>query len=118
LPEITGLPKFSGRDHLQVIELYRQLSDDFSAYQKLQIAAIALDGTKAVRVVFANGIMVTLNRENIEPQLDNLEAVLKTGLADRLDDVATIDLRYNNGAAVAWRKNTIAYNQSYAGANK
>lgn len=52
---------------------------------------------------FHNGLRVVVDDENTEQKLHQLAQTLNEKFADRVDEMQSVDLRYKNGFAIAWR---------------
>ncbi|VEG12116.1 cell division protein FtsQ/DivIB [Moraxella cuniculi] len=53
---------------------------------------------------FNNGMRVMVDHEDTEQKLYNLAMQLQSTLADDLPKIDSVDLRYKNGFAIAWRR--------------
>lgn len=106
----SGLPIFSGQSGME-----QKLTEYFKASQQifngldLAVSEIHMDARHAVSLRLSNGIDVILGREQIEVRMQRLARIYKKVLAERINDIARIDLRYSNGLAVGWRGKTPAH---------
>lgn len=70
----------------------------------LKVESLARDAVGDVHVTTRRGVEIALGPDRHGARLQRLAAVLAGRLAGRLDDVARLDARYDNGIAVAWRE--------------
>ena len=54
-------------------------------------------------VRFDNGMRIIVDHENTEQKLYNLALQLQSSLASDFPKIDSVDLRYKNGFAIAWR---------------
>jgi cell division protein FtsQ len=102
-PGPEGLPRLAGPDGMQarVLEHYRQL-DGILASAGLQVAALTLTSRHAWNVVLANGLVLTLGREQPEEKVARFAQAWPQALAVQVARIRRVDLRYTNGFAVEW----------------
>lgn len=102
---VNALPLFSGPEQLNklMLEKFRQISELVTPLQS-DITHFTMDARHAVSVEFANGIQVVLGRENTLHRLQRLIKIYPRVLGKRQAEIKSIDLRYTNGMAVAWKK--------------
>ncbi|TWI63518.1 cell division protein FtsQ [Pseudoduganella lurida] len=99
------LPQFSGPDgsEKEVLARYAELRKWF-APAKLVPEGLALSGRYAWTVMLDNGTSVALGREQtprtLKDRVDRLVSIWPQ-LAARVPDIETIDMRYQNGLALA-----------------
>jgi cell division protein FtsQ len=99
------LPQFSGPDgsEKEVLARYAELRKWF-APAKLVPEGLALSGRYAWTVLLDNGTSVALGREQtpttLKARVDRLVSIWPQ-LAARVPDIETIDMRYQNGLALA-----------------
>lgn len=98
LPYLRG-PE--GRER-EVIDTARAMANQLDAHG-LGFAGITLEERGAWVITLANGIDVSLGRDQVEQRFERFLAVYNTRIADRADQVETIDARYTNGIAVRWK---------------
>lgn len=108
LPENNGLLAVFGDSHEKALNVLQDVQPHF-AKQNQQIKSLHLKGNRSVSVQLENGVWVSLYETNIEQQMQRFAKVLEQGLKGNLAQVASIDLRYKNGAAVAWQETSMAY---------
>lgn len=88
-------------DHLDVaLRSFRHIQQALEHHRvAVQVNRLAVSETGSIQVNLDNGWQVEFGRQYFEERVQRLDFLLQ-----RLpqDDVATIDLRYGKGAAVAW----------------
>lgn len=67
------------------------------------VESLRRDAVGDVRVTTRRGVEIALGADRHGARLQRLATVLAGRLEGRLDDVARLDARYDNGIAVAWR---------------
>lgn len=98
LPLLRG-PSFSGE---LVLEKYRQLSNSLTAVD-MAVAELWLDDRRAWHFVTTTGLRVVLGKQAFAERLQRFVQRVPSGLAEKLQAAAEIDLRYPNGFAVRWK---------------
>lgn len=107
LPDKVGqLPiLFSPEDNGRVmVENYlkvQQWTRDFP----VKIAEFRQDARGSWQVKLENGLTVNVGREKQEKRLRRFVVGYKRELADSIEKIHTVDLRYTNGFAVKWKSN-------------
>ncbi len=98
-------PTLLGPDgHEQVlIKAYKEASG-LLAKVDLKITHLVQDQRRAWRLTLNNGVEVNLGREAFKPRLQRFVELYPQVLAERITQVASVDLRYINGFAVRWKK--------------
>ncbi|MGB2359790.1 MAG: cell division protein FtsQ/DivIB [Porticoccaceae bacterium] len=74
----------------------------------LKLIEMQRDHMGAWRVLTDKGVELVLGREQIGEKIKRLALVWESGLNQQVKEIKTIDLRYPNGLAVAWRDGTLA----------
>jgi cell division protein FtsQ len=70
----------------------------------LELVGVELSSRGALVLHLASGAVIHAGRESLEARLQRLLDVYPDTLAGRKDEIRSIDLRYSNGFAVAWRE--------------
>jgi len=109
LPRLDGAP---GRER-EVMAMFGQLADLLSE-TPLALEGLTQDARGEWTGLAANGLNLRFGRADPATQVPRLKAAVIPALGSRLDRVATIDLRYGNGFAVAWRESATTPNPSLA----
>ena len=71
----------------------------------LSVQSLRLSERGSWQTGLKTGVEFSLGRSNIMGKLQRFLAVYDRVLEDRLADIKTVDLRYQNGLAVQWRHN-------------
>lgn len=103
--EVAGrLPRLAGPDDRvrDVIDMARSMSEVL-AKRELGFAGLTLEPRGAWTLTLANGIEVSLGRDQVEQRFERFVTVYQERLATRADEVKRIDARYTNGVAVQWK---------------
>ena len=66
------------------------------------------DPVHSVELVLSNGLRLVVGRDQIMKKMQRFLAVYRSDLQEKVDSVASIDLRYSNGVAVEWREGALA----------
>jgi len=74
----------------------------------LKLIELQRDNLGAWRVDTAAGIKLVLGRKQIGEKIKRLALVWDSGLSQQINKIETIDLRYPNGLAVAWKQGVLA----------
>jgi len=86
----------------EVMEQYQRLAE-LLLPTGLKLAKLQLDGLGAWRVETSKGIRMVIGRNHVGEKIRRLVLVWESGLHLQSDNIETIDLRYPNGLAVAFR---------------
>lgn len=99
----TGLPELQGPAGLEAATTasYYEMSKAL-APDGLKITRLIQDERRSWHVTLDNGIELRLGRDDAYPRLLRFVRLYPKVLASRATEIATIDLRYTNGFAVAW----------------
>ena len=97
LPELRGPAGLESAITASYYEMSKALAPD-----GLKIARLIQDERRSWRVTLDNGIELRLGRDDAYPRLLRFVRLYPKVLASRATEIATIDLRYTNGFAVAW----------------
>ena len=98
LPALSGPP---GTEQ-QVATLY--LTNEPKMVEAgMRIAAVRLDERGAWEVDLSNGLTVRLGRNHVQDRLVRFLDTASPVVAQRINEIAYVDMRYSNGFAVGWR---------------
>jgi cell division protein FtsQ len=100
LPILFG-PEGHGKELIKRFEHFYELLFPLG----LRLRALVQDERRAWHMLLANGVKVALGRGEASRRLRRFLRVYPKVLAPRISEVVSIDLRYTNGIAVAWRWN-------------
>ncbi len=105
---LSNLPLMSAQfgSSSEVMKQYQRLAD-LLLPTGLKLAKLELDALGAWQVETSNGIQLILGRNHVGEKIRRLVMVWRSDLHQQSAKIKTIDLRYPNGLAVAWR-NSIA----------
>ena len=78
----------------------------------LQLSKLKLDRLGAWQLETSNGIQIVLGRNKVGDKIRRLVVVWESELSNQSARIKTIDLRYPNGLAVAWKdRKSVANNR-------
>lgn len=98
LPHLAGPPGSAP----EVMRVFQLVSDVLRPLD-VEIEALEQDDVGDIRVRTRDGVRVLLGADRHVARLRRLVAVIDSELRDQMQDVASLDARYDNGIAVAWR---------------
>ena len=101
---VLGLPRLAGPRNSQwsVWERYSSLRPVLEGVG-LTLVGVELSPRGALDLTLASGAVIRAGRQSLEVRLQRLLDVYPDTLEGRMHQVRSIDLRYSNGFAVAWR---------------
>lgn len=99
LPIING---YKGQSD-ELLSRFRSLQHKFYEYD-IQIIKMSEDSKGALGLSLNNGLVVNLGSEDNERKIDNFLKVYREQIKPRVEHIRHIDFRYNNGFAIAWKK--------------
>ena len=71
--------------------------------ENLQISELKQDDAGVWRLMLSNGLELVIGRDQIIAKIRRFLVIWKATLSSRSGDVASVDVRYDNGVAVRWR---------------
>lgn len=102
--QLSTLPVFGGPEGSSEMLAKRfQLMSGQLTEVDLGITALSINERRAWHVSLNNGLQLLLGRTANEMQVARFVNAYKTVLADRVEKIRSVDLRYTNGFAVSWR---------------
>ncbi len=103
-PVLAALPWLDGKpeEAKLLMQRYQQFSQLLRPHG-LNIATFQADQTNAMTVTLSNGLIVYLGKDEVMEKFQRFLLVMQRNLKDRLNEVAAVDLRYDNGVAVQWQ---------------
>lgn len=107
MPEQLNIPKLSGYDYLVAVDMYQRVSEKMPE-NLLPIVLFNVNYDGAISVSTNRDMQLILDVEDWQKQLERFSVLSRQALDQRLVDIQKIDMRYNNGAAVSWREQSIA----------
>ena len=113
--KLQNLPLLTAQfgDSTQVMEQYQRLSK-LLLPTGLKLSELQLDSLGAWQAETFKGIRLNIGRDQVGEKIRRLVKVWQSGLNVQSDSIQTIDLRYPNGLAVAWRNNALGANLNYS----
>ena len=101
---VDSLPRLSGPSGSapEVMRVFQVVTDVLRPLG-LEVEALERDEVGDVQVRTRSGLVIALGADRHAARLQRLAMVLAERLDGRLEDVARLDARYDNGIAVAWR---------------
>lgn len=105
LPESMTLPRLFGEavDGEEIFDIYQRLNSVMKP-RDLAISTLHKSRLGIYTAALNDGTSIVFEAENTMAQLSKLITVYDRHLVDVREHVARIDLRYNNGLAVAWKQ--------------
>lgn len=105
--DLEALPTLIGPQHQQadVLQIYQKLSK-LLASCGLRATSLELRDNQAWELSIANGIQLRLGKRDLEQRVQRFCAAYPSVFADKLDQLASVDLRYARGMAVQWKQQT------------
>jgi cell division protein FtsQ len=85
------------------MNVYKTLATVLSA-RNLRVAALRENDIGEWTIEFDSGLSVALGADDVLGRLERFLTVYDGALAQRIDNVSSVDARYTNGIAVNWRE--------------
>lgn len=99
LPVING---YTGQS-VELLSRFASLQKQFTRHG-LQIIGMSEDSKGSLALKLNNGLAISLGSDNNDHKIDTFLAVYSHQIKPRLEHIRHIDFRYNNGFAIAWKK--------------
>lgn len=105
IPTDLEIPKLKGPlpQQLEVLQVYEKLSKILSLYG-LNASGLQLRDNQAWVLVLSGGIKIYLGKKEIETRLQRFCKAYPAVFAEKVDQLASVDLRYPRGMAVQWKQ--------------
>ena len=102
-----NIPKLTGpqNQQLEVLHSYEKLSKILSEYG-LQAIGLNLRDNQSWILVLANDVNIYLGKKELETRLLRFCKAYPAVFAEKIDQLAGVDLRYPRGMAVQWKQQT------------
>jgi cell division protein FtsQ len=102
--EVTDLVRFDclNTQPRAALDLYQRLQRETGA-AGLQIARLSENELGEWTLELTNGIELNIGVSELSERVARFISVYRAELADRIDEVASVDARYASGIAVSWR---------------
>jgi cell division protein FtsQ len=113
--KLHNLPLLTAQfgDSTQIMQQYQRLSKLLLPIG-LKLSELKLDNLGAWQAETVKGIRLHIGREQVGEKIRRLVMVWQSGLSAQSDSIQTIDLRYPNGLAVAWRNSSVSTNFNHS----
>ncbi len=101
---LAGLPTLSGPAGSQgeLMTRYKKVQEQLQPLG-LKVSALEMSSRGGLTAQLVNGGELVFGRDELEEKLTRLSFIYRARLAARREELARVDLRYSQGAAVAWR---------------
>lgn len=99
---LVNLYSTHAKDAQHMMKQMRRVNEWFAPLG-LTAQDVTLTSRQTWLIRFNNGLRVIVDHENTEQKLFSLASLLQSSLASELPKIQSVDLRYKNGFAVAWR---------------
>ena len=98
------LVNLHGRDSeaMQIMQKLKRINTWYAPLG-VHVQDLVLTPRQTWIVRFDNGMRIIVDHENTEQKLYNLALQLQSSLASDFPKIDSVDLRYKNGFAIAWR---------------
>lgn len=106
--ELNHLPLLRANDRYtkRVMQQYVLIVKLLSEY-KFAPLVLELDNTLSWSLVVSPAIIIRLGREDTIEKLQRLMRVLQGDLKNKVNQMAAVDMRYQQGFAISWSKDTV-----------
>lgn len=100
----SGLPHLSGpiNQQKEVLQVYEKMSKILSIYG-LHASALAWRDNQAWDLTLANGLQLRLGKRDLDTRITRFCKAYPAVFAERVEQLASVDLRYPRGMAVQWK---------------
>lgn len=102
-----NVPKLQGPEsqYLEVLQVYKKLGKILSEYG-LYAESLQLRDNHAWILTLVNGVQIHLGKKSLETRLLRFCKAYPAVFAEKVDQLASVDLRYPRGMAVQWKQQT------------
>ncbi len=103
LPNLS-LPHLSGpvNQHKEVLQVYKKMGKILAMYG-LHAASLAWRDNQAWELTLANGVQLHLGKRDVEARITRFCKAYPAVFAAKVEQLASVDLRYPRGMAVRWK---------------
>lgn len=103
----AGLPRLEGPEsqYTEVLHVYEKLSKILSEYN-LSASGLKLRANHSWVLVLNSGVNVYLGKKDIDARLVRFCKAYPAVFAEKVEQLASVDLRYPRGMAVQWKQQT------------
>ncbi len=112
-----NLPRLSGPENQELVVMrhYEWLSHSFDD-AGLKVISLSMDNKGAMQATLSNKVAIQLGSDDLVKKVQRFLKAYDTELSYRMDEIATVDLRYTNGLAVGWKTKKADKKHQQAGA--
>lgn len=102
---LAHLPRLDGpdRDAERMMERYQDLAQMLRS-RRLTIRSLSSDDKGAWQLTLGDGVTLNIGRDRVLEKMRRFVSVFEQQLQERWQEVETVDLRYQSGVAVSWKK--------------
>jgi len=99
------LPRLSGPEghSSEVAQMYLNIRERLIPLG-LDLRSVNLDARGAWQLTLQDGIEIRLGRRNVDKRADLFLSVVANMVSNREGDIEFVDMRYNNGFTIGWKK--------------
>lgn len=107
VPEDLNIPRLKGpvSQQVDVLQVYKKLSKILSMYD-VKAAGLNLSENQSWVLLLGNGIKIYLGKKELEARLLRFCKAYPAVFAEKIEQLASVDLRYPRGMAVQWKQQT------------
>lgn len=104
----ANLPLIHAANHQPdwVLKQFHQLQSRLNQVDE-RLLSMKVDSRGAMGIELLNGLVVKLGRSEIDLKIERLLAIYESQILPRRDQIKSLDFRYSNGLAVAWKKEVL-----------
>lgn len=107
VPENLNIPRLNGPilQQMEVLQVYEKLSKILSSYG-LNATGLHLRENQSWVLLLGNGTKIYLGKKELETRLLRFCKAYPAVFAEKIEQLASVDLRYPRGMAVQWKQQT------------
>ena len=107
IPDDLNIPRLKGPipQQVEVLQVYKKLSKILSLYG-INAAGLHLRENQSWVLLLGNGIKIYLGKKELEARLLRFCKAYPAVFAEKIGQLASVDLRYPRGMAVQWKQQT------------
>lgn len=107
VPDDLNIPRLKGplTQQVEVLQVYKKLSKILTIYD-LNATGLHLRENQSWILLLGNGIKIYLGKKDLEERLLRFCKAYPAVFAEKIEQLASVDLRYPRGMAVQWKQQT------------
>jgi cell division protein FtsQ len=107
VPEGLNIPHLKGpaSEQTEVLQVYEKLSKILSIYD-LSATGLQLRKNQSWILLLGSGVKIYLGKKELEARLLRFCKAYPAVFAEKIEQLASVDLRYSRGMAVQWKQQT------------